>query len=188
MGLPLSYVQHLDAQLPHWVPAQILASSPPRADMTSPMHGKSQFTVQPSSTPTDLMTPPALRLKTSTVYRKSLAPYCTIRGRTDTKLTSTYVIRTFLSFVLADIFKSVGVFYFSKKLKKNSDFHPHRQRQRKHDPLDPARHHYAVSPTERLHFMGLYPHGGITSACGYSGEILPCSVCHLRKRCAIFVT
>ena len=82
----------------------------------------------------------------------------------------------------------MGVFYFSKNLKKNSDFHPHRQRRSKHDPLDPARHHYAVSPPESLHFMGLSLHGGIISACSNSGNILPCSVCRLRERCAIFVT
>ena len=40
------------------------------------------------------------------------------RGRTDKTLTSTLVIRTFLSFELPDIFKSMGVVYFSKKLKK----------------------------------------------------------------------
>ena len=40
------------------------------------------------------------------------------RGRTDKKLTSTLVIWYFLSFELPDIFKSMGVVYFSKKLKK----------------------------------------------------------------------
>ena len=40
------------------------------------------------------------------------------RGRTDKKLTSTLVIRTFLSFELADIFKSMGLVYFSKRQKK----------------------------------------------------------------------
>ena len=39
-------------------------------------------------------------------------------GQTDKKLTNTLVIRTFLSFELADIFLSMGVVYFSKKLKK----------------------------------------------------------------------
>ena len=110
------------------------------------------------------------------------------RGRTHKKLNSTLVIRTFLSFELADIFKSMGVFYYIKQIKKTGDFYPHRQRQCKHDPLDPARHHYAVSLPERPHFLGLYPHGGITSACGYSGEILPCSFRRLREQCAFFVT
>ena len=40
-----------------------------------------------------------------------------IRGQTDKKLTSTLVIWTFLSFELANIFKSMGVFYFSKNQK-----------------------------------------------------------------------
>ena len=77
------------------------------------------------------------------------------RGRTDKKLTSTLVIRTFLSFELPDIFQTMGVVYFSKKLKKYSYFHPHRQRRSKHDPLEPARHHYAFSPPERLYFLVL---------------------------------
>ena len=51
---------------------------PPRADRTPPMHGRIQFTAQPSSTPTALMTPPAFRLNPSTAYSKSLAPYYTI--------------------------------------------------------------------------------------------------------------
>ena len=34
------------------------------------------------------------------------------RGQTDKKLTSTLVIWTFLSFELADIFKSMGVFFY----------------------------------------------------------------------------
>ena len=111
-----------------------------------------------------------------------------VRGRTDKVLTSTLVIWTVLSFELADILKSMGVCYYWKQVKKTGNFHPHRQLRRKHDPLDPARHHYAVYPPERLHFLGLYPHGGITSACGYSGEILPCSFRCLRKRCTFFVT
>ena len=108
-------------------------------------------------------------------------------GWTDKKLTSMLVIRTFLSFGLVCIFFNMGVFYFSKKL-KNSDFHPHRQQQRKHDPLDPAQHHHAVSPPERLNFLGLSLHGGITSACSNSGEFFPCLVFRLRERCAFFVT
>ena len=40
-------------------------------------------------------------------------------GQTDKKLTSIVVIWTFLSFELADIFKAMGVVYFSKKPKKN---------------------------------------------------------------------
>ena len=109
------------------------------------------------------------------------------RGRTDKKLTSTLVIWTFLSFELADIFKSMGVIYFSKSF-KNSDFHPHRQRRSKHDPLDPARHHCAVSPPERLHFLGLLLHGGITSACSNCGKIFPCSIRRPCEHCAFFVT
>ena len=65
------------------------------------------------------------------------------------------VIQTFLSFELADIFLKYGSCLFFKKAKKNSDFRPHRQRRHKYDPLDPARHHCAVSPPERLHFLGL---------------------------------
>ena len=42
------------------------------------------------------------------------------RGRTDTKLTSTLVIRTFLSFELADIFKKYGSRLFLKKAKKKT--------------------------------------------------------------------
>ena len=116
--------------------------------------------------------------------------YCTynIRGRTDKKLTSTLVIRTLLCFELADIFKKYGSRLFFKKARKNSNFHPHRQRRRKHDPLDPARHDYAVSPPERLHFLGLSLHGGITSACSNSDEIFPCSFRRLREPCAFFVT
>ena len=41
-----------------------------------------------------------------------------IRGWTDKQLASTLVIHTFLIFKLADIFKSMGVVCFSKKLKK----------------------------------------------------------------------
>ena len=81
----------------------------------------------------------------------------------------------------------MGVFYFSKKLKKNFDFHPHCQRRSKYDHLDPERHHYVVSPPQRLHFLVLYPHGGITSACGYSGEIFRCLICRLREHRAFFV-
>ena len=111
-----------------------------------------------------------------------------IRGRTDKKLTSTLVIRTFLSLGLADIFFEYGSRLFFKKAKKNSNFHPHRQRQRKHDHLDPARHDYAVSLPERLHFMGLSLHGGITSACSNSGEIFPCSIHRLHEPSPFFVT
>ena len=42
------------------------------------------------------------------------------RGRTDKKLTSTLVIRTFLSFELADIFLKYGSRLFFKKSKKTS--------------------------------------------------------------------
>ena len=80
----------------------------------------------------------------------------------------------------------MGVFYFSKNLKKN-DFHPHRRRQRKHDPLDPARHHFAVSPPKRLYFLGLSLQGGITIACSNSSEIFPCLVRLLRERCTFFL-
>ena len=59
-----------------------------------------------------------------------------IRGQTDKKLTSTLVIQTFLIFELADIFLKYGSRLFFKKAKKNSNFHPHRQRRRKQDPLD----------------------------------------------------
>ena len=79
----------------------------------------------------------------------------TIRGRTDKKLTSTLVIRTFISFELPDIFIKHGSRLFFKKAIKNFDFHPHCQRRSKHDPLDPAFYHYAVSPPERLHFLVL---------------------------------
>ena len=113
--------------------------------------------------------------------------WSTNRGRTDKKLTSTLVIWTFLSFELVDSFKSMGVICFSKKQKKNSNFHPHRQRQQKQGPLDPARHDYAVSTPERLHFLGLSLHGGITSACSNSGENFPCLIRRLRKPCAFFV-
>ena len=65
------------------------------------------------------------------------------------------VIRTFLSFELANIFLKYRSRLFFKKGFKNSDFHPHRQRRRKHDPLDPARNDYSVSPPERMHFLGL---------------------------------
>ena len=58
------------------------------------------------------------------------------RGQTDKKITSTLVIQTFISFELADNFFKYGSRLFFKKAKKNSDFHPHRQRRRKHDPLD----------------------------------------------------
>ena len=75
-----------------------------------------------------------------------------------------------------------------KKALKNSHFHPRRQQRRKHDPLDPARLHYAFYPPERPHFLGLYPHEGITSACGCTSEILPRLVRRLRERCAFFVT
>ena len=40
------------------------------------------------------------------------------RGKTDKKLTSTLVIRTFLSFELTDIFKKYGSLLFFKKAKK----------------------------------------------------------------------
>ena len=83
-------------------------------------------------------------------------PYCKLnilcfsnynsRGRTDKKLTITLVIRTFLSFNLANIFFKYGSRLFFKKAKKKSDFHPNHQRQHKHDHVDPARHDYAVSP------------------------------------------
>ena len=110
------------------------------------------------------------------------------REQTDKKLTSRLVIRTFLSFELADIFLKYGSHLFFKKEKKNSNFHPHRQRRHTHGPLDPERHDYAVSPPERMHFLGLYPHGGITSVCGYSGKIFPCSIRRLREPSAFFVT
>ena len=86
---------------------------------------------------------------------KTWTDVCITRGRTDKKLTSTLVIQTFLSFELADIFLKYGSRLFFKKAKKNSDFHSHRQRRRKHDPLEPERQDYAVYPHERLHFMGL---------------------------------
>ena len=111
----------------------------------------------------------------------------TIRGQTDKKLTSTLVIQTFLSFELADIFLKYGSCLFFKKAKKKSNFHPHRQRRRKKDPLDPARHHYAVYPPKRLNYMGLSLHGGITSVCSNSGKIFPCSIRRLRERRAFFV-
>ena len=41
-----------------------------------------------------------------------------IRGRTDKKWTSTLVIRTFLSFELADIFKEYGSLLIFKEAKK----------------------------------------------------------------------
>ena len=43
----------------------------------------------------------------------------TSRGRTDKKSTSTLVIRTFLSFELANIFLKYGSHLFFKKAKKN---------------------------------------------------------------------
>ena len=110
------------------------------------------------------------------------------RGRTDKKLTITLVIQTFLSFELADIFFKYGSRLLKKKAKKNSNFHLHRQRRRKHDPLDPARQDDAVSPHERLNFMGLSLQGGITSACSNSGENLPCSILRLREPSTFFVT
>ena len=110
--------------------------------------------------------------------------HCLIRGRTDKKLTSTLVIRTFLSFELADIFLKYWGRLFFKKSKKNSDFQPHCQRRQKSDPLDPERHEYDVSPPERLHFLGLSLHGDISSAC----KIFPCSICRLREPCAFFLT
>ena len=110
------------------------------------------------------------------------------RGQTDKKLTNTLVILNFLSFELANMFFKYGSILLLKTDKKTGDFHPHCQRQRKDDPLDPARHHYAVSTPETLHFLGLYPHGGITSARGYSGKILPCLFPRLREQCAFFVT
>ena len=58
------------------------------------------------------------------------------------KFTSTLVIRTILSFELADIFLKYGSRLFFKRAKKTFYFHPHRQRRRKHDPLDPERHDY----------------------------------------------
>ena len=78
-----------------------------------------------------------------------------IRGRTDKKLTSTLVIRTFLSFELADIFYKYGSLLLLKTDKKTGNFHPQCQRRSKHNPLDPERHHYAVSPPERLDFLVL---------------------------------
>ena len=83
----------------------------------------------------------------------------------------------------------MGVYCYWKQLKKlavDAHFHRRCQRRRKHDPLDLARLYYAVSPPERLHFLGMYPHEGITSVCGYSGEILPCSVHRLRKHFMVF--
>ena len=112
----------------------------------------------------------------------------THRGRTDKKLTSTLVIWTFLSFELADIVLKYESRLFFKRAKKNSDFHPHRQRRRKHDPLDPARNDYAVSPPERQHFMGLSLHRGITSACINISEIFPCSIRRLHNTSAFVVT
>ena len=97
------------------------------------------------------------------------------------------VIQTFLSFELASIIKKYGSRLLFKKAKKKH-FHPPRQRQRKHDPLDPAWHEYAISPPERVHFLGLSLHGGITSASNNSGEIFPCSIRRLREPCAFFVT
>ena len=78
-----------------------------------------------------------------------------IRGRTDKKLTSMLVIQTFLSFELADIFLKYGSRLFFKKAKKTLISILIAQRRRKHDPLDPAFYHYAVSPPERLHFLVL---------------------------------
>ena len=98
------------------------------------------------------------------------------------------VIRTFLSFELDDTFLKYGSRLFFKKAKKNSDFRRPRQRRRKHDPLDPARHNYDVSPPERLHFLGLSLHRGITSVCSNSGEIPPSSIRRLCKPRAFFVT
>ena len=102
------------------------------------------------------------------------------RGLTDKKCTSTLLIRTFLSFELADIFLKYGSLLFLKNI-KNSYNHHHRQRRCKHDSIDPAQHHYAVSPPERVHFMGISLHWGITSACSTSGENFPCSIRRLRK-------
>ena len=98
------------------------------------------------------------------------------------------VIRKFLSFELANFFIKYGNRLFFEKGKKNSDFHPHRQRRWKHDPLDPARHDYVVSPPERLHFLGLSLHGDITSACSNSGENFPWSICRLREPCEFVLT
>ena len=96
---------------------------------------------------------------------------CTLgRGRTDKKLTSTLVIQTFLSFDLPHIFLKCGSRLFFKKAKKNSGFHPHRRWWRKHDPLDPSWQDYAISPPDRLHFLGLSLYGGITSVCSNSGK------------------
>ena len=111
-----------------------------------------------------------------------------IRGRTGKIFTSTLVIQTFLSYKLANMFLNYGSCLFFKKAFKNSDFHPHCQRRHKNDPLDPAQQDYAVSPPERLHFLGLSLHGGITSACSNSGENFPCSICRPREPCAFFVT
>ena len=73
--------------------------------------------------------------------------FITGRGQTDKTITSMLVIQTFLSFELAGIFLKYGSRLFFKK-SKNSYFHPHRQRRRKHDPLDPARQDHAASPPE----------------------------------------
>ena len=112
--------------------------------------------------------------------------WCNIQGRTDKKLTTALVIRIFLSFELADIFLKYGSLFFQKSFKK-FDFHPHRQQQRRHNPLDPAWHHYAVSPPERLHFIGLSLHAGNFCACSDSGEFLLRSVRRLREHCMSFV-
>ena len=109
------------------------------------------------------------------------------RGKTDKTFTSTLVIRTF-KVSSWPIFLKYGSLLFFSEAKKSSDFHPHRQRRRKHEPLDLARNHYAVSPPERLHFLGLSLHGGITSACSDIRKNFPCSVRRLCKCCAIFVT
>ena len=89
---------------------------------------------------------------------------------------------------MADIFLKYGSRLFFKKALKKSDFRPHRQQRRKHDPLEPERQDYAISPPERLHFLGLLLHGGITSVCSNSGEIFPCSIRRLREPSAFFVT
>ena len=106
-------------------------------------------------------------------------------GRTDKRLTSTLVIRIFLSFDLADIFLKYGSCLFFKKRKKLW-FPSSTPTTTQTRPLDPARHDYAVSPPKRLHFLGLYPQGGITSVCGYSGENFPCSIHHLLQPSAFF--
>ena len=97
-----------------------------------------------------------------------------IRGRTDKKLTSMLVIQTFFKFRSGRYFLKVWESFIFQKIFKNSDFHPHCQRRRKHDPLDPERHDYTVYPPERLHFLCLSLHRGITSVCSISGETFPC--------------